>query len=67
MNEAAAPPWTVRPDSDIILLPSVGNYLPADTASYPEKLKSSYTTLARPNDHSLSQLLHDTYFYKQEE
>jgi len=53
--EAAAPSWTVRPDSDIILLQSVGNYSPADTASYPGKLKSSYTTLARPNDHKLSQ------------
>jgi len=53
--EAAAPPWTVRPDIDIILLRSVGNYLPADIASYPGKLKSSYTTLARPNDHRLSQ------------
>jgi hypothetical protein len=53
--EAATPPWTVRPDSDIILLQTVGNYLPADTASYPRIRKSSYTTLARPNDHKLSQ------------
>jgi len=65
--EAAASPWTVRPHSDIILLRNVGNYLPADTASYPGKLKSSYTTLARLNDHRLSQWLHDTYFYKQED
>jgi hypothetical protein len=52
--EAAAPPWTVKPDIDIILR-SVGNYLPADIASYPGKPKSPYTTLARPNDHRLSQ------------